>query len=287
MTWVAVVCGAVAVVALVAATLLWRAKRRRDAELTSALEEVRRAVTTEMEARAAAEHHKSRADLFASITHDLRTPLTTISTAASMLGRERELSVGVRRELIATIQESAERLDGLVSNVLQLSRSRAGRLVPRKTPAALEEILGKTVHRMRTVLRDRPVRLRVPTDLPTISVDVVQMDRVLANLLENAARFTPDDSEIVVSVERAGEAVELRIDDRGPGIPEGERERVFEPFVQLEPGGTAGLGLPIAKAIVEAHGGQVRIEDAPGGGTSMVLHLPVLAEPEPVTQKSA
>jgi signal transduction histidine kinase len=127
------------------------------------------------------------------------------------------------------------------------------------------------------MLRDRPVRLLLREDIPDVPMDVGQIDQVLGNLLENAVRHAPG-SEVTVSAARWQRWVEVRVSDHGPGIPRGERERVFEPFVRggSRDGGT-GLGLSIARALVEAHGGRIWIEDAPGGGTSVVFQLPLSA----------
>lgn len=249
---------------------------RRESELRSALTEVRLSAARERRASEIAEVEKARAALFSSVTHDLRTPLTSIKAASTLLlDHEGDVGEPERRELLESIREGADGLDGLITNTLQLSRSRAGGLRPRKIPAALDEVASRTLERLRHKLRDHRVVLVVPEDLPDVPVDVVQLDQVLTNLLENAARFSPPGTEIALSVLPRNGSVVLRIEDRGPGIPAGERERVFEPFVKLVGGGGAGLGLPISRAIVEAHGGRVLIEDSPGGGTAAVLELPL------------
>lgn len=250
----------------------------RDSELRSALTEVRLSAQRERRASQLAEVEKARAALFSSVTHDLRTPLTSIKAASTLLlEHEGAVREGERRELLDSIREGADGLDHLITNALQLSRSRAGGLRPRKISAAMDEVASRTLDRMRHSLRDHRVVLVIAEDLPEIQVDVVQLDQVLTNLLENAARFSPPGSEIAVSVMPRDGTLVLRIEDGGPGIPAGERDRVFEPFVKLAGGGGAGLGLPISRAIVEAHGGRVLIEDSPGGGTAVVLELPLHA----------
>jgi two-component system, OmpR family, sensor histidine kinase KdpD len=124
------------------------------------------------------------------------------------------------------------------------------------------------------LLKDHDVRLLVRDDLPRVSVDVGLIDQALTNVLENAARFTAPGRRIDVSVARLHDGVQVRVADQGPGIPDADRERIFEPFVRGEGSAGTGLGLAIARAIVEAHGGTIRAGDAPGGGTAVVIELP-------------
>ena len=220
--------------------------------------------------------------LFSSVTHDLRTPLTSIKAASTlMLDHERAIQTNDRRELLETIRDSADVLDRLITNAVQLSRSRDGALRPKKIRAAVDEVASRTLDRMRHNLRDHRVVLVIPENLPEIPVDVMQLEHALTNVLENAARFSPVGSEIALILSHHDGSVLIRVEDRGTGIPREQRERVIEPFVKLGGGGGAGLGLSISRAITEAHGGQLRIEDQPGGGTAVVLELPV--EPPSIT----
>jgi two-component system sensor histidine kinase KdpD len=215
--------------------------------------------------------------LFSSLTHDLRSPLTSIKAASTLiLEHEQELGNKDRRELLETIGEGADGLDRMISNAAQLSRSRSGELRPRKIPASMDEVVSRTLDRLRYRLRDHHVVLVIPEDLPEVPVDVVQLDQALSNLLENAAVFSPVGSEITLSLRRRNGSMVLRVEDQGPGIPHQDREHVFHPFVKLSAGGGAGLGLPISRAIVEAHGGRLAIEDAPGRtGTVILVELPL------------
>jgi two-component system sensor histidine kinase KdpD len=214
--------------------------------------------------------------LFASVTNDLRSPLTSIKAAANLLlDHERDLQTHDRRELLETIRESADVLDRLVTNSVQLARSRDGGLRPARIRAALDEVASRTLDRMRHSLRDHRVVLVIPEELPEIPIDVTQLEHALTNVLENAARFSPPGSEIALILSRQNGSVLVRVEDRGAGIPLDERDHVVEPFVKLNGGGGAGLGLSISRAIVEAHGGTLHIEDQPGGGTAVVLELPV------------
>lgn len=246
-------------------------------QIALALESVRLAKEAE-EARVEADASKARAALFASISHDLRTPLASITAAVtSLLGADAHFAPGDRSELLETIHQEAERLNRLVGNFLHLSRIRAGGLVPSTTPTAMDELIEGVIGRMHPVLHEHPVRLILRDDLPEVPLDVILMDQVLTNLLENAAKFSRPGSEIAVQASRWQDVVRVRVADKGVGIPAHVRDQVFEPFVRADgdrSGGT-GLGLAIAKAIVEGHGGRIWIEGAPGGGTAVVFEVPV------------
>jgi two-component system sensor histidine kinase KdpD len=231
-----------------------------------------------------------RAALFSSVTHDLRTPLASIkASVTSLLDSSAAHDPKQQRELLATVLEETDRLNRLVGNILDLARVRAGALVPAKEPTAIEEVIDSVLHRMAPALDGLCVRTVIRPDLPDVSVDPVQIDQVLTNLLENAARYSPRGGEIVVSASLWHRAIQVRVVDQGPGIAPEERERVFEPFVRGEGGDGrrgSGLGLAIARAIVLAHGGRIWIEGAPGGGTAVVLELPIAGGP-PVPQEPA
>jgi two-component system sensor histidine kinase KdpD len=230
------------------------------------------------QARLEAEATSLRAALFSSVTHDLRTPLASVTASVtSLLDTEASFSAEDRRVLLETIRDEAVRLNRLVGNLLDLSRMRAGALVPNATPASIEEVIEGVLARLQPLLAGHDVRLMLREDLPDVRIDVVQIDQVLTNLLENAAKFTPRGAPITVAASRWQETVEVRVADRGPGIPPTEREHVFEPFVRGDgqPSTGAGLGLSIGRAIVESHGGRIWIEGTPGGGTTVVFRLPV------------
>jgi two-component system sensor histidine kinase KdpD len=226
-------------------------------------------------ARTESETNRARAALFSSVTHDLRTPLASITASVtSLLDERHDMGREDERELLETIRQEADRLNRLVGNLLDVSRIRAGALTPSKVTAAIEEVLEGVVARLEPVLRDHEVTLLLRQDLPEIPLDVVQIDQAVTNVLENAARLTPPGKRITVAASRWRTGVEVRISDQGPGIAESERERVLEPFVRGERSTGRGLGLAIAKAIVEAHGGRIRIGSNPGGGTIVVMEFP-------------
>lgn len=225
-------------------------------------------------ARIDAETSRLRAALFSSVTHDLRTPLSSITASVTSLLGKGNLRGADRRELLETIHHEAERLNRLVGNLMNLSRIRAGALVPEKSPASMDELIEGVISRLRPILEGHRVRLVLRDDLPSVPMDVVQVDQVLTNLMENAARFGPEGSEITVYATRFQDQVEVRVADRGPGIPADARDLVMEPFVRGDGGGT-GLGLSIAAAIVESHGGRLRIQETPGGGATVAFRLPI------------
>ena len=227
------------------------------------------------EARLEAETNRLRAALFSSVTHDLRTPLASITASVSSLLEDGSPLKGAdRRELLETIDEEAGRLNRVIGNLMDLSRMRAGAVMPSKSPTAVDELIEGVIARSGSLLKDHPIRLMLRENLPEIPLDLVQIDQAMTNVLENAARFTPAGKQITVAAARWRDGVQIRIADRGPGIPKEEREHVFEPFVRGESSSGTGLGLAIARAIVEAHGGTILVTDEPGGGAAVVIELP-------------
>ena len=233
------------------------------------------------------ETDRLRTALLNSVSHDLRTPLASIkASASSLLDREVRWSDAERDEFLATINTEADRLTRLVHNLLDMSRIEAGALDPRLVESSLAEAVGPVVRRARAASRQR-VDVDVPDELPPVLVDQVRLDQVLTNLLDNARTYAAA-SPIQVVARRAGDAVELRVVDHGPGIPGPERERVFDQFYRLKGGGRrpegTGMGLAICRGIVQAHGGSLRVETTPGGGASFVLTLPVSQRPAPAEE---
>ena len=227
------------------------------------------------EARMESETNRLRAALFSSVTHDLRTPLASITASvSSLLEEESPLQGADRRDLLETIDQEAGRLNRVIGNLMDLSRMRAGAVTPSKAPTAVDELIEGVIARSGPLLKDHDIRLMLRENLPEIPLDLGQIDQALMNVLENAARFTPAGRRITVAAARWRDGVQVRIIDRGPGIPREERERVFEPFVRGEGSAGTGLGLAIARAIVEAHGGTIRVADEPGGGAAIVIELP-------------
>jgi two-component system, OmpR family, sensor histidine kinase KdpD len=235
-------------------------------------------------ARLDADASRTRAALFSSVTHDLRTPLASITaSASSLLDEGVPFSGEQRQELLRTILEESERLNRLVGNLMDLSRLRAGALTPSKDAIPFDELTSAVIGRLRPQLAGRSVRVQIRDDIPPVPMDVVQMDQVLTNLIENATRFSPPGTEIVLTAVQWQNQLEVKVADHGPGIPSEERARVFDEFYRKDVGerrGGTGLGLAIARAIVSAHGGSMWIEDTPGGGTTVGFRLPLIRTEE-------
>jgi two-component system sensor histidine kinase KdpD len=223
-----------------------------------------------------------KTELLHAVSHELRTPLASIlASAGSLRQRDVEWTERERDEFAGAIQDEAVRLDRVVGNLLDLSRIENGTLVPRKAWHDVGALVEDVAGRMRPVTAGHPVRLDVPEDLPPIELDYVEIQQVLSNLVENAAKFSPAGSEIGISVARDDGDVRFAIRDHGPGITPGDRDRIFEPFVRLARAGQGprgvGLGLAIAKRLVEAHAGRIWIDRAVSDGTRIVFTLPVRA----------
>jgi two-component system, OmpR family, sensor histidine kinase KdpD len=231
------------------------------------------------EARTDAEVAEIRAALFSSVTHDLRTPLASIKAGITgLMDAGVTLDPAERKELFDTVLEETDRLGRLVENLLRLARARAGGIAVEKELTPFEDVVETVLSRLRHTLAPFRIRTKIGDDFPAVWVDPVQMDQALTNILENAAHHAPGGSEIVVAVTPWRGGIEVRVADRGPGIPPEDRDRVFEPFFRrdTETGRAgSGLGLAIARAVVQAHAGRIRIEGAPGGGAAVVIELPV------------
>jgi len=219
-----------------------------------------------------------RAGFLTGVTHDLRTPLATIKAAAgTLLVDDAPLEAGVRRELLESVYEGSAHLEGLVTKVLEFTRARAGDLQLERASVAPGELAAAAAARLARVAADQPIEVDVDPCVPAVDVDPVLLEHVMVNLLENALRYSTSGDPVQVEALDAGEAIELRVVDHGPGIPDDQRERVFEEFVRLRPreGGGIGLGLAIVQGLVAAHDGQVWCEATPGGGATFVVSLPV------------
>ncbi len=219
-----------------------------------------------------------KTSLLNSISHELRTPLATIKAAAESLDqREVSWDEEQRRAFVAGIKNEADRLDRLVTNLLDMSRIEGGALQPDKQLYPLDAVIDDVVRRLAPLLARHRVVVEVPEDLEPVPLDHVQIHQVLSNLLENAARYTPAGTAIRVSARPLGGEVEVSVADEGAGMPESVLSHVFDKFYRA-PGRTergSGLGLSVAKGLVEAHGGTIRAESAPGRGTAVRLTLPL------------
>ncbi|MEU8326072.1 ATP-binding protein [Nonomuraea sp. NPDC048881] len=230
-------------------------------------------------ARPLAEADRMRTALLAAVSHDLRTPLASAKAAVESLGStEVAWSEGDRSELLATAKESLDKLDRLVANLLDMSRLQAGVLGVSAQPLALEEIVPRAIDDLGP-LRDR-VEGDVSVELPDVLADPALLERVLVNLMSNAVRFSPPGRTVLVTASGHGDHVEIRVMDRGPGIPPEAHDRVFQPFQRLgdrDNHSGVGLGLALSRGLAEAMGGTLVPDETPGGGLTMILTLPVAA----------
>jgi two-component system sensor histidine kinase KdpD len=230
------------------------------------------------EAEVRVESERLRNSLLSSVSHDLRTPLATITGAVStILDARAPLETRTHRELLESVHEEAERLNRLVQNLLEMTRLESGALQLRKELHPPEEVIGAALGRLGKHLANRRVTTKVPSDLPLVPMDDVLVEQVLVNLLDNALKYTPAGSPIEVIATATDENLTIEIADHGPGLPRGEEDRVFEKFYRGEPVGArgAGLGLAICRGIVRAHGGRIWAQNLPGGGVAFLFTLPL------------
>ncbi|MDX3104656.1 DUF4118 domain-containing protein [Nonomuraea angiospora] len=234
-------------------------------------------------ARPLAEADRMRTALLAAVSHDLRTPLASAKAAVESLGNtDVDWSDHDRAELVDTAKESLDKLDRLVANLLDMSRLQAGVLGLTPEPVALEEVVPRAVDDLGPV-RDR-IEGDVSIELPEIVADPALLERVLVNLMSNAVRYSPPDEPVLVTASRHGEHVEIRVIDRGPGIPPEAHDRVFQPFQRLgdrDNHSGVGLGLALSRGLAEAMGGTLVPEETPGGGLTMILTMPVSSRAVP------
>ncbi|MBW8794176.1 MAG: sensor histidine kinase KdpD [Streptomyces sp.] len=225
------------------------------------------------QARALAEGNRIRTALLAAVSHDLRTPLAGIKAAVTSLRSDDvDWSEEDRAELLEGIEEGADRLDHLVGNLLDMSRLQTGTVTPIVRETDLDEVVPMAL----VGVPDGAVDLDVPETLPMVEADAGLLERSVANLVENAVKYSPSDRPVLVSASAIADRVEVRIVDRGPGVPDEAKERIFEPFQRYGDaprGAGVGLGLAVARGFAEAMGGTLNAEDTPGGGLTMVLSL--------------
>ena len=258
------------------------------AQIAAAAERVQLAADAAKLARQA-ETESLRNSLLNAISHDLRTPLAVLVGASSSLVDDAgRLSDAARRELAATIHDEATRMTALVNNLLDMARLESGAVALARQWTPLEEIVGGVLARLKDALASHPVRVNLPPDLPLLNVDPVLIEQLFANLLENAAKYTPAGTPIEISARAATGRVAVEVADRGPGIPVGEEARLFDKFYRLQREAAqsgVGLGLAICKAIVAAHGGTISAANRAGGGAVIRFELPAgeppSVEPEP------
>ncbi|NMB90520.1 MAG: sensor histidine kinase KdpD, partial [Chloroflexi bacterium] len=239
------------------------------------------------EAQVLRESERLQTALLNSISHDLRTPLASIRGALdSLLEAEQggegpdpvHLDPEARLDLIQTAREETHRLNRLVGNLLDMTRLEAGTLRLHREESDVQDLIGAAVSHLHERLRQRPVSVRLPDDLPAAWLDFPLVEQVLVNLLDNAIKYSPEGTPIEIHARVSGDQLEISMADRGIGIPESDLEHVFEKFYRIqrpESSQGTGLGLSICRGIVEAHGGRIRAYNRPGGGTLIRFTLPL------------
>lgn len=293
------------VTAVTAGQLSAHANRRAEEadaarrEIERLYRELRDAFEQTSQAEALRQSERLKSALLDAVTHDLRTPLTSIKASVTTLindfrakvqGRESAaLDEEGRGEMLEVIDEETDRLNRFVEGLVEMARIEAGEMDLRRRWGSVEEIVAAALERTAPLTRGHEVVVRMDEGLPSVRVDARAVAEVIYTLLDNAAKYSPAGTRIEVCAESAGDGpVRLSVADEGPGIPPELRERVFDKFFRAmrdgdaaapKPAGT-GMGLAIAKGIVEAHGGRIRVEESPARGCRVVVSLPVGDEEE-------
>jgi two-component system sensor histidine kinase KdpD len=231
------------------------------------------------------ESERLRNSLLAALSHDLRTPLTVLVGLAESLALTKPPLSAAQAETADAIKDEARRMSTLVGNLLEMARIESGDVKLNLQWQSLEEVVGAALESARWMLDRHTVEVRIPLDLPLVRFDALLLERVLVNLLENASKYTPAGSKVTLSAEVAGDRLEVSVVDDGPGLPRGREEAVFQKFTRGEresatPG--VGLGLAIARAIIEAHQGSIVAANRLGGGARFTFTLPLGNPPVPV-----
>ncbi|WP_241674661.1 DUF4118 domain-containing protein [Candidatus Methylobacter oryzae] len=231
-----------------------------------------------------AETESLRNALLSAISHDLRTPLTRIIGAGTALVENNaDFSSEEKLDLNKVILDEAQRMSELTSKILDMARLTAGEIILHPEWNALEEIVGSALNRLERNLKTRPVRTLLPDHLPLLWIDAVLIEQVLANLIENAIKYTPEGSPIDISAELSANNIIITVSDYGFGIPQGMEEKIFDKFYRLESEshqGGVGLGLTLCRAIIEAHDGSIHATNQSGKGASFIINLPIHDSPE-------
>jgi len=296
--WIALL--AFLLTAVTAGQLSARAKRRAEEaevgkrEIERLYSELHDAFDRASHAEALRQSEKLKSALLDAVTHDLRTPLTSIKASITTLLDEKHgrgmmedavaLDEDSKLEMMEVIDEESDRLSRFINGLIELARIEAGELHLRRRWGVVDEIVSTALSRAESVTREHKVELDIEKELPGVRVDERAVSEVVYTLIDNAAKYSPKHSSIRIIARRAGdELIRMAVEDEGQGIPEELRERVFDKFFRatrdgdvktLEPSGT-GMGLAIAKGIIEAHDGRIWIENGTNGGTRVVFTLPI------------
>ncbi|HYN63054.1 MAG TPA: ATP-binding protein, partial [Candidatus Limnocylindrales bacterium] len=220
---------------------------------------------------------EAKSALLDAVSHDLRTPLASIvASAGSLLQRDVEWPEDERRSFSEAIEQEAQRLDRIVGNLLDLSRLQSGTLEPDRGWYEPSALIHDVAGRLRPVVAPHPLRLELPEELPPVHLDYSEVDQVLSNLIENAAKYSPPETEILVTAAVLDGSLLVSVADSGAGISDEAMPRLFEPFFRAAGArrGGSGLGLAVARGLVEAHGGRIWAENRAQGGASFSFEIP-------------
>ncbi|HEY9197806.1 MAG TPA: ATP-binding protein, partial [Gammaproteobacteria bacterium] len=239
-------------------------------------------VTIAQETLIRMESERLRNSLLATLSHDLRTPLTALVGLAETLSLDLAAAESTHADKAGVIREQALRTSRLVNDLLEMAKLQSGEVTLRKDWQSLEELVGAALKNLEPVMHGHPLRLALPADLPLIKCDAVLMERVLVNLLENAAKYTAPETPIGLRAGTTDALVRIEVWDEGAGLPPGQERAIFEKFARGQkesaiPG--TGLGLAICEAIVQAHGGRIWAENRAPHGARFVFTLPLDAQP--------
>ena len=230
-------------------------------------------------ADAARRSDELKSTLLDALAHEFKTPLTSVKAASTALLSSTALGSEQQRELITVIDEEADRLSVLVTEAIQMARIEAGRVSLQRTDYPIQEMVESVLDKLGPTLEERRIDVNVPPGLPPVWADRELIEIALRQLIDNALKYSPRDSPVSVAAESSGNRIIVSVADRGPGIPEEEQSRIFEKFYRAEasrhqiPG--AGLGLVIAREIIQVHGGEIRVESRPGQGSVFRFSLPI------------
>jgi two-component system sensor histidine kinase KdpD len=251
--------------------------------LIALAQERTRIADTAAEAEATRRADVAKTAIMHAISHDLRTPLTAISTAAGAL-REVDLSDDDREELASVVGTETDRLERMVTDLLDLSRIEAGAVNPQTDWCDLNDTIARAAEHVRSQRGDLPISVDVSAELPLVRADSAQLERVFTNLIDNAAKFSPTGKPVEVRGICANGRVTIRVVDHGRGIPAAQQTQIFKPFVRgrdAQPG--SGLGLAICRGFVEANGGRIALQSRGREGSAFAVSFPAVAQPELVT----
>ncbi len=251
------------------------------ARLLDVADEREAAATRSAEAEAARQADAAKTVILHAVSHDLRSPLTAIRTAAAGL-REPGTPAEDRIALIEAIEEEADRLTRLIGNLLDLSRIEAGAVHPRTDWCDLLDVISTAISHLREHYEPHRIQIELEDGLPLVRADASQLERVFSNLIENALRFSPPDQAVRVSGGVGAGKVTIRVVDRGPGVPVPQRNAIFKPFHTGAEREGAGLGLAICKGFVEANGGELRLQADSADGTAFAVSFPLVEQPATV-----